>query len=224
MTDDWLDEESEDDAEEPRAAAHIALTFSTGGTLFGLRIARVAEIVALPQCTPLPESPPWLLGMATLRGRMVPLIDLRRRLGLGASGGAARPCVVVTEGGEFPIGLIMDRVCDVVSIPPECLAPPPVRGGSGFVSAIGRVGEQVAILLDPERLLDPAEQRALSETLLAAMESEEDQEPPGKPPRPPGGRPERRPAAAPAPRAQEPRPTPPTAERDGSPGRGPHAR
>ena len=214
--DEWLDDEdqeSEPDEADAEAAADAVLTFIVGGRLFGLAIAQVGEIVAVPERTPLPEAPPWLTGVATLRGRIVPLVDLRQRLGLAASDQGARPCVVVTEGSAFPIGLVLDEVRDVVTVPAEHRSPPPLRAGRGFVAALGRVGESVAILLDPERLLDASEQHELSAALLAEVAAAE---------APPRERTASAPAAPVMPAAPA-RPSPRAQERHERPGSGPHA-
>lgn len=181
MPDDaWMDDDDDEDEEdedggETEPATQAILTFECAGRIFALRIGEVGEIAALPDTTPLPESPRWIPGVATLRSRVVPVIDLRARLGLPAAPAETRPCVVLTHSETMPLALLIDEVRDVVNVAPERIMPPPMPGERGFVCGIGLLKDGVAVLIDPARLLDETEQRFLGAAVQAAIAAAEDQ-------------------------------------------------
>lgn len=134
------------------------LIFALEGQYFGLDAARVRESVWLPELTPAEEFPLWMVGLFSLRGRIVPVMDLHLRLGHGARPYAPSNQVVVLESGQRVMGLIVSEVLEVVEILPEAIQPIPEfaalpHGTAHLVVGEARVGENLVALLDVERLL-----------------------------------------------------------------------
>jgi purine-binding chemotaxis protein CheW len=132
------------------------LTFSIGGEVYGVEILRVQEIKGFCTVTPVPNAPSFVSGVMNLRGTIVPVIDLRQRLGLSRADANRFTVIVVVNVNDRVSGLVVDSVSDVLTIPAESIQPPPelgMRQEARFVRGMAKVGERLAILLDAERLL-----------------------------------------------------------------------
>ena len=131
------------------------LTFQVGDEVYGLPIAFVREIVGMQPVTVLPEVPPWVRGVINLRGKVIPILDVRARLGLPDRAYGPRTCIIVVLVREWWVGWVVDQVSEVVVIPAADIEPPPRVGigGEHFILGLGKVGGQVRLLLDAERLL-----------------------------------------------------------------------
>ena len=132
------------------------LTFHVGRTRFAVPILEVREIVGMMDVTPVPDTPPGVLGVINLRGRVIPVVDSRHRLGLEPREVDERACIVVFEVHEQLVGAVVDDVSDVVDVPRDALDPPPPSSGDAGrpVRALARLEDGVTILLDPAGLLD----------------------------------------------------------------------
>jgi len=142
------------------------LTFRLGGEVFGLPIADVIEIVGILPVTDLPEVPAWIRGVVNLRGRVIPVMDVRRRFGMEPRPDDDRTCIVVASLGEESVGLIVDAVSEVLDIDAERITPTPPVGTSAandYLRGLGMVGERVVVLLDTARLLQGDARRSLAE-------------------------------------------------------------
>lgn len=142
------------------ALAGKYLTFHLGDEGYGLPIHSVQEIVGLSRITRVPRAPEFLRGVINLRGRIVPVIDLRLRFGLPKLEYNHRTCVIVTQlvrrDETLTLGLIVDSVCEVLLARESDIEPPPRFGASAqaaFIQGIAKVAEKVLILLELERLL-----------------------------------------------------------------------
>lgn len=132
------------------------LTFRLGGEDYGIPIVNVIEIIGIQPVTDLPEVPPWIRGVVNLRGRVVPVMDVRLRFGMPEREYDDRTCIIVASMDGENVGLIVDAVREVMSIPPDQVTPPPTVGSSAanqYIHGLGMVGERVVILLDTGRLL-----------------------------------------------------------------------
>ncbi len=111
------------------------LTFTAGDEHYGFYILDVADIIEIPELTVIPTAPPYVLGLMNHRGKAVPVMDLRLRLGLPEGDYDERSCVIVIEINTMLCGLAVDRVSDVENITPELIARSPVDNGMvrGFV-------------------------------------------------------------------------------------------
>jgi purine-binding chemotaxis protein CheW len=140
------------------------LAFRIAQEDFAIAIASVVEIVGIQTITEVPDMPDFVRGVINLRGRIIPVIDVRKRFEMEAREYDARTCIIVVDLSGTSIGLIVDTVSEVLVIPSEAVAPPPsVQRGrkSRFVRGMGRVGEAVKIILDLDRLLLESEQEAV---------------------------------------------------------------
>jgi purine-binding chemotaxis protein CheW len=144
------------------------LTFQLAGQTYGVDILRVQEIKGWEKPTRLPHSPDHVQGVINLRGAVVPILDLRRRFGLGETEYGRTTVVIVvkvdTARGELTAGIVVDAVCEVCNISAEDLRPPPEVGSvidADLVRGLAMVGDGMLVLLDVVRLIsctlvDPA--------------------------------------------------------------------
>jgi purine-binding chemotaxis protein CheW len=146
-----VDEEDED------TQANKYMTFRIGAEAYGIGISHIREIIELQKITAVPDMPDFVKGVINLRGRVLPVVDLRLRFGLEEREYDDRTCIVITEIRTSAIGFIVDTVEEVAEIAEKDIEPAPVfRSASGkdqYISGIGKIGEAVKLLLDVERLL-----------------------------------------------------------------------
>ena len=137
------------------------LTFTLEDNVYGLPIRFVIEIIGIQEATRVPETPDYVKGIINLRGRIIPLIDVRLKFGKNEIPYNERTCIIVIDVNSAAIGLIVDKVEDVLTIDDSQIAAPPESGKVGFenkyIEGIGKVGDQVQLLLDAERLLQTEE-------------------------------------------------------------------
>ncbi len=141
------------------------LTFRIGNEDYGIDIGFVIEIIGIQKITTLPDTPPSVKGVINLRGKVIPVIDVRLRFGMPEREYDDRTCIIVVQIGEMIVGLIVDSVREVQDIPAAQIDPPPVVNQSAqnrYVRGMGKVGEEVKILLAVEKLLLEEEYEMLS--------------------------------------------------------------
>jgi purine-binding chemotaxis protein CheW len=132
------------------------LTFQVGGEEYAVPVLHVTEIVRLQKSYSLPDVPAYIRGVINLRGKVIPLLDVRSRFGLAEAAYTDRTVVVVLEVSEVATGLIVDGVSEVVEIPPEQIeAHSGLRreGRSSMVRGLGKRKERVSFILDVVPLL-----------------------------------------------------------------------
>ena len=131
------------------------LTFELSNEIYGIEIRYVTEIIGIQQIVELPELPKYFRGIINLRGKIVPVMDVRLRFSKEFRNYNDRTCVIVIECGDITMGLIVDNVAEVLNIPEANIVPPPNlnKGGEKYISGIGMVGDQVKLLLNCEKLL-----------------------------------------------------------------------
>ena len=125
---------------------------------YAVPIGRVQEIVRVPEITPLPEAPAGVEGLINLRGRVLPVIDLPSRLGLGNALRARTSRVVVVKGLEqrFELGLLVDGVSKVLRIGSADVEPPSELGNGAhpnLIQGVAKLGEQLVLMLDLDNTL-----------------------------------------------------------------------
>ncbi len=140
------------------------LTFSLGNESYGIEIMYVTEIIGIQPVTEVPELPEYIRGIINLRGKIIPVMDVRLRFRKPFKDYNDRTCIVVIDIKEISIGLIVDSVSEVLSIPDtEIVAPPEMNKGSNrYIKGIGKVGSEVKLLLDCDKLLNEDEADSLS--------------------------------------------------------------
>ncbi len=133
------------------------LTFIVGDSTYGIELELVTEIVGIQPITEVPEVPAAVKGIMNLRGRIVPVIDIRSKFGWEETPYHDRTCIVILEVLDQVVGLIVEAVSEVVAIPRrEILQPPGFHGNAqdSYIKGIVRIGDQIKMILDCNRLLD----------------------------------------------------------------------
>lgn len=132
------------------------LTFHLGDEVYGLDIGHVIEIIGIQKITQVPDMQSSIKGVINLRGQVIPVMDMRLRFHLPSQEYDDRTCIVVTEVGGQIMGLVVDRVNEVVDIPESHVESPSAQtaGHAGnYVKGLGKVGDNIRILLDAEKIL-----------------------------------------------------------------------
>ena len=135
------------------------LTFKLGHEEFGVEILKVRELIGLMDITAVPQMPACMKGVINLRGKVIPVIDLRLKFGMNEIERTEQTCIIVVNVGR-EIGIIVDAVSEVLDIKGDNIEPPPSLGGSEGMSCIlgmGKVGAAVKILLDIEKVMSSDE-------------------------------------------------------------------
>lgn len=144
------------------------LTFSLGKESYGIEIKHVTEIIGIQAITKIPELPEYVKGIINLRGKIIPVMDVRLRFKKEPLEYNDRTCVIVIDVKDISIGLIVDAVSEVLTIPDENIVEPP-KMNKGFynryIKNVGKVDNEVKLLLDCEKLLTDDEFEGLSAAL-----------------------------------------------------------
>ncbi|MDH5543084.1 MAG: chemotaxis protein CheW [Nitrospinota bacterium] len=136
------------------------LTFQIQEEVYGIEIRYVTEIIGLQKITAVPDMPDFIKGMINLRGKVIPVMDVRTRFSLPFREYDNRSCIIVVNMSDNSAGLIVDRVREVVNIPESEIEPAPrmqKQRKSMYVQGMGKVGDEVKILLDVNKLLEEEE-------------------------------------------------------------------
>ena len=121
---------------------------------YGIDIFRVNEIIRLREITPLPHMAPHIRGLVNLRGRTIPVVDLRIRFGIGSGETTERARIIVVEAESGQVGLIVDEVCEVGALDGVSIEPPPDLAEGDFVRGVARRDDRLIALLDLDRTLE----------------------------------------------------------------------
>lgn len=143
-----------------KALAGKYLTFRLGTEVYGLEILKVQEIIGIMSITSVPRTPDYVRGVINLRGRVIPVIELRKKFDLETVEDNERTCIIVVQvsssSGPITMGILVDEVSEVVDVKLEQIEPAPAFGSSidtAFILAMGKIGDHVVILLDVDRVL-----------------------------------------------------------------------
>jgi purine-binding chemotaxis protein CheW len=138
------------------------VSFRVGEEEFGLDILRVQEIIRNQHLTRVPNSPDFVDGVINLRGRVIPVIALRKRFGMGQQPQGGQSRIVVLEVQNMVLGFIVDSVPEVLRIASSAVVPPPRLGRveREYVSGVAKIDDRLLILLDVERLMTTAENKS----------------------------------------------------------------
>jgi len=147
-------------AAQPGASAGKYLTFGLGEEVYGLEILKVQEIIGLMRVTRVPGLPEVIRGVVNLRGKVIPVVDLRRQFSMEAKADTERTCIVVVrvwrDGQAITVGLIVDDVREVVAITEGQLEAVPRFSGdveTSFLLGMAKISPRVVMLLDVDRIL-----------------------------------------------------------------------
>jgi purine-binding chemotaxis protein CheW len=142
------------------------LTFHLGTEDYGIEIRFVTEIIGIQKITVIPEMPAYIKGVINLRGKIIPVMDVRMRFHLQARAYDERTCVVVVNIHDSAVGLVVDTVSEVVDIPSgqiESAAGLNRSKANAFIQGIGKIGDDIKIILDVNRLLYDGDLNVLSQ-------------------------------------------------------------
>ena len=150
------------------------VTFKSGSEYFGIKIEYVNEIIVYQEITEIPETEDYIKGLINLRGKIIPVVDARIRLRQEPFEYNDRTCIIVLNVKNLVVGLIVEKIAEVVEITEGNIVPNPKIGKADksqnkYVYGIGRVGDKVKLLLDPEKLLND-EDTALLEQITDEKE------------------------------------------------------
>lgn len=136
------------------------LTFHIAGEDYGIDIVYVTEIIGIQKITEVPDMPDYVKGVINLRGKVIPVMDVRLRFHLPERDYDERTCIVVVDIEGTAVGLVVDQVNEVADIPEKDVEPPP-RSSKGatsrYLKGMGKVGNEVRILLSVDKLLQEEE-------------------------------------------------------------------
>ena len=132
------------------------LTFALGHEEYGLEILQVREIIGLMEITAVPQVPSYVKGVINLRGKVIPVIDLRLKFGMKELEHTRETCIIVLNVNNTLMGILVDRVREVLDIAKDNIEPTPAFGAkvsTDFITGVGKVGDKVKILLNIEKIL-----------------------------------------------------------------------
>jgi len=141
------------------------LIFSLGKEEYGIEIKYVTEIIGIQEITQIPELADYIRGVINLRGKIIPIMDVRLRFNKDAREYDDRTCIIVVDIQDICLGLVVDRVSEVLFISEENIAPPPSHGEkrNKYIQGIGKVNTGVKILLDASLLVEEEEVEVINE-------------------------------------------------------------
>lgn len=135
------------------------------GEAYGVEIDRVQEIIRMQPITRVPNGPACVEGVTNLRGRVIPVLDLRKRFALHATEPTRRSRIVVAELGHYTVGLVVDAVSEVLRVPSDAVEPPSAlvtTADSAYLRGVAKLADRLVLLLDLSRILSDGEQTDLA--------------------------------------------------------------
>ncbi len=146
------------------AQAGKYLTFELYGEVYGLAILKVQEIIGIMDVTSVPRTPDFVRGVINLRGKVIPVVDLRLKFGMDGCEDTERTCIIVVQveltGRDVTMGILVDEVSEVLDIGADQIEPAPSFGTSvetNFIMGMGKIDEKVVMLLDVNKVLSSGE-------------------------------------------------------------------
>ena len=136
------------------------INFIVGGEEFAIDIRNVREVINCPEITKLPRTPVFVQGVIDLRGEIIPIIDMRVKLGLRTGEHTSYTAVIIVETDGKYVGAVVDRICSVIRINEDQITPPVrlIAGLSGeYVRGMGKLDDRLIVILDVHKILTPKE-------------------------------------------------------------------
>jgi len=149
-------------AEEQATQKGKNLTFNVDNEIYGFEIKYVRQIIGLQDITPVPEQPKYIKGIINLRGQIIPVMDIRLKFQKEEKDYDDRTCIVVLDVDDLSLGVIVDRVSEVIEIADENITDAPdfdQEINERYIRGIGKIEEKVVILLDCKQLIKHGEAR-----------------------------------------------------------------
>jgi len=165
-----VSERQEREAQGLRGLGGKYLTFNLGKEEYGVSILKVREIIGLMEITAVPHTPFFIRGVINLRGRVIPVLELRLKFDMEPQQFDERTCIIVVEmqglKETVQVGMLVDSVSEVLNIAEDEIEPPPSFGASkidtGYLLGMGKIKGQVKILLDVDKVISEGELQQLS--------------------------------------------------------------
>ena len=142
------------------AAEGKYLTFVLADEEYGLEILKVREIIGIQDITTVPQTPEFMKGVINLRGKVIPVLDLRIKFGMEEAEYTEATCIIVVDVRNLLMGIVVDTVSEVLDITADEIEPAPQFGAdvqTDFIRGMGKIRDEVKILLDIETVLSPEE-------------------------------------------------------------------
>ena len=163
---------------EEDAQKDMYMTFKTGNEYFGISISNVNEIIGMQPITAVPETEAYIRGLINLRGKIIPVIDVRMRFKQEPLPYTDRTCIIVIDVKNTVVGLIVEKIDEVIKIDKSRVIPPPslsqsLDASNRYVCGLAKADDGVKLLLDPERLIRDEDFAAFNEMEGMDNESEE---------------------------------------------------
>ena len=141
--------------------------------MHGLEILKVREIIGMMDITPVPRTPKFVCGVINLRGKVaMPVVNLRTKFGMETIETNGETCIIVVQAEDIEMGIVVDRVSEVIDIPTSAIQPPPAFGNKGisisYLLGIGKTEETIKLLLNIDKVLSRAELGQISQVGEAA--------------------------------------------------------
>ncbi len=161
-----------------RTKAGKYLTFALAEEEYGLEILRVREIIGMMEITAVPRTPEYVKGVINLRGKVIPVVDLRLKVGMAEQERTDQTCIIVVNIGEVEMGIIVDQVREVINIAGENIEDAPSFGDqvdTDFILGMGKSEENVTILLDISKLLSKSDIADLTSATATIQDNDDDE-------------------------------------------------
>jgi purine-binding chemotaxis protein CheW len=152
------------------------MTFKLSKEEYGLEILKVRELIGLMDITRVPGTPAFIRGVINLRGKVIPVVDLRAKFGMSSTEATDQTVIIVVQfastHGDLTIGILVDEVLEVLDVAGTQIEPPPTFGShsfdTDFILGVGKADKRVIFLLDIDKVLSASEAQALARTSPAA--------------------------------------------------------
>lgn len=148
------------------------LTFKLEDEIYGIEILKVQEIICIMEVTSIPKTPDYIRGVINLRGRVIPVIDLRLKFGMPEKENTDKTCIIVvqvkTEKATITMGAVVDSVSEVLEISSEQIEAPPAFGNNvdlRFIMGMGKIAEKVIMLLDVDKVFSNSDINQISKVI-----------------------------------------------------------
>ena len=159
----------EEQAVSARSGAGVRkyITFKLGDEEHGFELVKLRELIGLLEITRLPRAKPWIRGLINLRGKVIPVVDLRLKFGMPKAELTSQSVIIVVHlpagGAGVSTGILVDEVLEVCAIPEGEIEPAPDlndRMDTSFIQGVGKVSSRIVFLLDIERILSADDERS----------------------------------------------------------------
>ncbi|RYZ67812.1 MAG: chemotaxis protein CheW [Proteobacteria bacterium] len=143
-----------------RATPGQYLTFVLNSQMYGVPISAIREINRVTEITPVPQTPIYYAGVMNLRGKVISVVDLRLKFHLNSSAHTRQTCIIVIEGNDNQVGMIVDSISGVIDLTDGQIEVPPTMGKedpASYVTGMGKLEDSVLILLDIVKCLSQEE-------------------------------------------------------------------